>query len=170
MTDAVNAHPTADEWAARQKGLPAAARDTLYAHMMRLEAKELERIEAHRKAEEAGRKWRDAFEAAVAAVLAQNNAEWLSEYRVPDHGVSYSWCGESTSRFLAVFDPSAVGVWPIQLELNAAAAPHDNGKPVWEWSGAVAFPWTAFVPRGCQTFRTYPEALAAAVLTRRVTP
>lgn len=154
LTARLPAHPTRDQWRARQDTLPELARKML-AEIERKatdEQNERDMRRARQIAESA--EWRAAFEAAVGEHLVSVGAEWLAAYRVPDHQCAKlpEFTGVS-QWFFALFDASAAGLWPISLQMQAGTG---HGRV---WRPTIGARWKVGRPNGEVSFGTFEEAL-----------
>lgn len=153
-----SAHPTREEWERRQVAMPEDARRLLdLIEARKRAAKDEAAALAERQAKETAM-WRQQFEAAMAGVLVANGAEWLLPYRVPDHECAAlpEFTGK-TSLFWALFDPRAVGLWPIAVRLQAV-----DGSAVRSWRPLAPAPWRVYRPSGDLSYREFMIALEFA--------
>ncbi len=154
-------HPTREEWAARQAGLPPAARAALAEAAVRANALAGEARREREARANRERQYRFDYEAALADALVVAGAEWLAAYRVPDSGVKGLPVFDlGTLAFSAMFDPRAIGVWPIYLALRWDDVDRVSGW--YPWPGCS--PWTVGKPGDCRPFAHFADALAFATL------
>lgn len=147
--------PSREQWAERQSQLPKKAREALAAIAADRETKrQEEEVRAERERAEADQ-WRSAYEAAVAAALVAVGAEWLVPFRVPDHECGAREFTGNTQDFIAVFDPTAVGCWPICLRMVSGTG---RGREC----ATAHSGWKVARPSGMASFTSFNTALEIA--------
>ena len=147
--------PTAQEWTRRQRTLPLAAKQSLAAADAARRDRDAARQREIDEHDAATTAHRAAFEAALAATLAEAGAEWLAAFRVPDDSPFRG--PRETFAFSAQFNPVHRGLWPVRLALGFW--PHDDEDGPRYWGGAE---WSVIRPGDSRGFSTFLLAIECA--------
>lgn len=155
-----------EQWEARRENAPPEVKQLL-ARLDEARRRERDGAEAARRAAEGqDRAHRAAFEAAAAARLDAEGANWLRPYRQDDAAAGVLGFTRATLEHWAVFDLTPIGLHPVRLHL--AFWPERRGE-TWpqterarKW-GTAGHPWSVVLPDGTQMLRpTLAEAVEDA--------